>query len=568
MLYTLSMASIQRYTVRGKSYWRIVESRRVNGKPRAIPVLHLGTADGLLKKLQSGAPVVVKTYAHGEVAALKQIADDLQLVEIIDRHAGRSRRGTSVGLSLLLIAMNRLIEPCSKRAMSDWIEHTSLSRLYPMLKGTKFSSQFFFDQMKVLPQEAIGKIEEEISRTALEHFKLPLDTLFFDTTNCYTYIDHDNESCELAQYGHSKEKQDNRRLFGVALLVTRTGIVPLCHHVFAGNEHDSRQFPTAVRTLCSRLEKIGLPPDSVTLVFDRGNNSKANFSLLKEQSLGFVAAMRLGDVPLDHFSIPLHRFSKLHSSGELAGIQFFRSKVSFGGETYTSVLYISEVFRHAQLASLDNQLARRLKELHEWQSTILNNTVRDNDTDTYLREKKIARILAGPYISQILSVTYDPRKKRHKRLDFSVNERAKAELIQSSFGRRLLISNRHDWSTEDILHAYFSESLVEQAFRAMKDDSSIAIRPQFHWTDHSIVVHTFTCYLALLLGRLLLLRAREIDSSFSMRSLLSTLADVRLAAVLEQLPSSKGKTNCTWQLEKMTSATQKIFSQLSPDLAL
>lgn len=540
-----------------------MESRRVNGKPHAIPVLHLGTADTLLRKLSSGNSVSVQSYAHGEVSALKQVADELGLVEIVDRYAARSRRGMSVGLSLLLIAMNRLIEPCSKRGMSEWIEHTSLQRLYPCIAGTKLSSQFFFDQMQALPKEAIERIEGEIAKIVHERFKLPLDTLFFDTTNCYTYIDHDNEACELAQYGHSKEKQDNRRLFGVALLVTREGIVPLCHHVFAGNEHDSKQFPTAVRTLCARLEKLGLSPTTVTLVFDRGNNSKANFSLLKEQKLGFVAAMRLGDVPLEHFSTPLHRFSRLHS-GELDGLQTFRSKVVFGGETYTSILYISEVFRHAQLTSLNDQLARRLQELHEWQVTILNNTVRDYDSDTYLREKKIARIMAGPYISQILSVSYDPRKKRSERLKFSVNERAKSELIQSTFGRRLLITNRHDWSTEEIIHAYFSESLVEQAFRAMKDDTSIAIRPQFHWTDHSIVVHTFTCYLALLLGRLLLLRAREIDHTLSVRSLLSTLADVRLAAVVSPC-SSTTKATCSWQLEKMSRATSKIFSHLCPN---
>ena len=49
-MYT-QMASLQRVRVKGHSYWRIVESRRVNGKPRAIPVMHLGTANQLLDRL-------------------------------------------------------------------------------------------------------------------------------------------------------------------------------------------------------------------------------------------------------------------------------------------------------------------------------------------------------------------------------------------------------------------------------------------------------------------------------------------------------------------------------------
>ena len=47
------MASLQKVQVRGYTYWRIVESRRINGKPRSVPILHLGTADALLERLRS-----------------------------------------------------------------------------------------------------------------------------------------------------------------------------------------------------------------------------------------------------------------------------------------------------------------------------------------------------------------------------------------------------------------------------------------------------------------------------------------------------------------------------------
>jgi hypothetical protein len=38
------MASLQRVHVRGHTYWRIVESHRVGGKPRLSVVAHLGKA--------------------------------------------------------------------------------------------------------------------------------------------------------------------------------------------------------------------------------------------------------------------------------------------------------------------------------------------------------------------------------------------------------------------------------------------------------------------------------------------------------------------------------------------
>ncbi|MBE7444354.1 MAG: hypothetical protein HS132_03590 [Planctomycetia bacterium] len=42
---------------RGYKYWYIVESRRVNGKPRPIVLSYLGKADDLLKRLQ-GPPKI------------------------------------------------------------------------------------------------------------------------------------------------------------------------------------------------------------------------------------------------------------------------------------------------------------------------------------------------------------------------------------------------------------------------------------------------------------------------------------------------------------------------------
>lgn len=43
------MASLQKHQVKGRTYWRIVESRRVNGKPRPVPVMYLGSAEDLLR---------------------------------------------------------------------------------------------------------------------------------------------------------------------------------------------------------------------------------------------------------------------------------------------------------------------------------------------------------------------------------------------------------------------------------------------------------------------------------------------------------------------------------------
>ena len=78
------MASLQQVKVGQQSYYRLVESRRVNGKPRPVPILHLGTADQLLQRLLAHREpqLTVRSYQHGDVAALKAMADRLGLVAL------------------------------------------------------------------------------------------------------------------------------------------------------------------------------------------------------------------------------------------------------------------------------------------------------------------------------------------------------------------------------------------------------------------------------------------------------------------------------------------------------
>ena len=69
------MASIQARKCRGHKYWYIVESRRVNGKPRPIVIECLGPTEKLLARLlnQRGQHKV-KSVSHGAVAALLALA--------------------------------------------------------------------------------------------------------------------------------------------------------------------------------------------------------------------------------------------------------------------------------------------------------------------------------------------------------------------------------------------------------------------------------------------------------------------------------------------------------------
>jgi len=147
------MATLQKRISRGRAYWSIIESRRVNGKPRPVILEYLGTAETLLKRLTEGIPKKVRSYRHGAVSVMLDIAEELKVVQAINKHIKNKqlRDGFTVGGSLLLAAIGRICQPTSKRNWYEgWARYTSLSYLIRMSLN-KVDSQHFWDQMEALP---------------------------------------------------------------------------------------------------------------------------------------------------------------------------------------------------------------------------------------------------------------------------------------------------------------------------------------------------------------------------------------------------------------------------------
>jgi hypothetical protein len=86
------------------------------------------------------------------------------------------------------------------------------------------------------------------------------------------------------------------------------------------------------------------------------------------------------------------------------------------------------------------------------------------------------------------------------RLTHRFDQEAFDALTQSTLGRIVLVTDREQWSTAEIISAYRSHAYIERLFRAMKNCSHIALRPQHHWTEQKVHDHVFTCVIAYLLA--------------------------------------------------------------------
>jgi len=559
------MATIQSKKSRGHKYWYIVESRRVNGKPRPIVLAYLGKADDLLRRLQGiTSGLRLKSYSHGAVAALLNIAGNLDVCSIINQHIKSPRaympekpirNNLTAGITFLLAAIGRVCMPTSKRGWWNWAKTTTCEYLL-RYSLNKIDSQHFWDLMDSLPVEAIEKIENQLLTKVLDIYKLQSDTLFFDTTNFYTYIHTTNKRCTIAQRGKNKQKRYDLRQVGLAMVVTRQDMIPLFHLTYQGNINDTKVFVTVIRSVKSRLKALGLDIEKHTVVFDRGNNSKNNLAIVEKLKLHYVGAL----TPYHHKELineAEDNFKEVNVDGTM--LQVYRDKRVIWKSERTVIVFISEQFKAGQIRGIYQALSKKERLLKQLQTRLSNPRARKRDKKQL--ENKIMDLLKGQYMSKLIKWSLDEISQGMFNLEFSINQQKLIE-IEDSLGFRVIMTDRHDWSTVDIIKAYYGQSKIEHAFKNLKNPYHLALKPQFHWTDQKIMVHYFICVLGYLLTAILWRQARlKAQFNGSLDTLLDMLNNIRLATLLEE-SKTRGRVKAIYKLEEMSDDENLLLEAL------
>ncbi len=562
------MATLQKRKSHGQNYWYIVESRRVNGKPRPITLAYLGKAEDLLSRLDNQKSFDVKSYSHGDTFSLCKVAEELDIINIINKHIAPTKSGAkqirdelTVGASLLLAAIGRACRPTSKMGWHSWAESTSLEiSLNQSLK--KLDSQHFWDQMNIVSVDAIEKIESEIVKMLVDKSGIKLDSLFFDTTNFFTFIDSMNECCDLPQRGHNKQKRFDLRQIGMALLVSKDGQLPLFHKTYEGNKNDSKTFNENFQSLATRLKAIANDFADVTIVFDKGNNSKENFKEIDNcEGLHYVAGL-----VSSHFKELIEDANKNFQTMKIDGeeIPVYRVKKDVWGKERTCVVTVSQQLKEGQIQGIHQHLEKKYKVLAELKKQIESARSKKIFAEEELIER-LKKIIHGQFINDILK--YEIIKLENQRISFtySLDEEAFEWLKNNILGRKIHTTNRHDWTNEEICLAYRGQANVEFAFRNLKNPFHTAVRPQFHWTDQKIKVHFLICIIGYLLTSYLYLKIKSVRPiQYSMNQMMEDLKTIRLTSFIEQ-KEGKGIPKTDYKLEKIKSEIKPIADALAID---
>jgi transposase len=563
MVYYLDMPSIIGKKQGGKVYYYLVESARVDGKPRIVSQRYLGPAEEVMARLAQngpGEPDHTRHLAFGDLAAVWAILERLKVAEIIDDVVGsrRADAAASVGTYIALATANRVVDPRSKRAFSKWWATTAGDR-FVKLPAAALDHRRFWDAMDAISESQLAEIERRIVTAMVEAFNIDLSGLVLDMTNFATYIDSANERAPIAQRGHAKQKRRDLRLVGLGLVVSTDGAIPLVSHAYAGDRPDVTQFPKLVETLVARFSKLAENVGELTLVFDAGQNSADNIELFEDSKLHFVGSLPPSDHP-DLLAVPAQRYQQRLDQHRFPGVTAFETtKVVFGHQRRIVVTH-SENLHDKQSQGFDQTLAKARRQLTELAARLARGKTRKPADKV---QGEIDTILKPRWVSRVISTTLTGEEPAQLRLTWRTKPKARAALEEELFGKRVLFSDKNGPPTAVIVADYRSQSQVESDFRQMKDPHVVSFSPMFHFTDQKIRVHTFYCVLALTVARLMVREADRAGIHMSVRELLDTLAGIEETVLLYQ--GERGRPRARRILTQTNATQQRLYNLFGLD---
>ena len=347
------------------------------------------------------------------------------------------------------LALMRIVEPASK------LRTLELLTLYFDVQYSERSAY------RLLPQ-LLGwqaQIEGAALRIAREDLRDSFSIVLYDVTTLYfeSFKDYD-----LQRPGFSKDNKSQQPQIVVGLITTRSGF-PVMHQVFEGNTFEGH----TMLQILSRFEQHVGTDSKPVIVADAAMLSKANMQSLQEHGYRYIVGARLantGQSFIDLISAELPRVDRATR----------RFQYPYAGQAVSVVCEFSRARHKKDKRELDKQVARALALV--------------NRNEPGRRAKFVKK-----------SASKD-------QFEFDALLKAKTEKLLGIKGFVTNIS-REDLPDDQVVAYYHDLWHVEQAFRMSKSD--LRTRPIFHRRQDAITAHVLICFIGLMLGKYLEIKAGQ-----------------------------------------------------------
>jgi hypothetical protein len=521
--------------IKGHEYFYLVERERQGKRVVTSRTIYVGNRQKLAEMLQLSASAVLptsfKAQSVGAALALATLAEELDIANLIDGACPVRSGAPPVGQRLLLAAIHRVLAPRRDNGVCNlaaWYEDSVLAEMFPGL-GPALDDRRICEMLGGLTSKQVDAIEAAVVQRLIQSEGLSTNALAFDCTNFDSYAGARSPS-RLLRRGHGKSGKP-LRVMGLGLLATDDEGMPLLTFTYPGNENDVTAFRRFLRALDRRRALLPLSLD-VTVAADGGNVSKQLLLRLEKDPRYYV--MRL---PPHHLS-DLQRCTREELpplGGRLKGHVWAKKHhcAVYGVQRCVLDGY-SRRMHQRQLPGLrrDRDLARaelvHLQQLLERQRKGLR---RVKPLTVPSVKRRVEKALAREHMASLFQVEI-AKSEGAPVLTFVESEEAWKHLDDYVLGRTLLVTNRVDWSPEQIVSASRIQSHNERLFRELKDPGGASMLPLRHRRDKALRAHALVVVLGLMLAKVLQRRIKRVGlEAASLGSVLGPLKEVERARV-------------------------------------
>ncbi|MEG1726007.1 MAG: IS1634 family transposase [Anaerovoracaceae bacterium] len=427
-----------------------------------------------------------------------------------------SRHSYSYDLNDILskLIFTRILYPSSKlssyRLAQNFVEQPT------------FELHDVYQALSVLAEEN-DFIQSQLYKNSQKGLERQKDILYYDCTNYFFELE---EADDLRQYGKSKQHQP-LPIVGMGLFMDYDGI-PLAFDIYPGNQNEQ---PTLKPLEKKVISDYG--PEQVVICTDAGLSSKTNRKF-NDQSLdgiqirSFITTQSVKQLPeyLREFALDPDGW-KLKGSNHLYNLNEIDEDADYNKIFYKD-RWIKEDLSQRKIKNGAKPLEQHL---------IISFSPKYKNYQQKIRNEQIERaqqLINSRKYKQHPKNQNDPHRfiaREHATEDGEICSKEVVYLdinaiqVEEQYdGFYAVCTNLNDMSVEDVVHINKKRWEIEECFRIMKTD--FKARPVYLQTKDHIKAHFITCFIALVLCRIL---EKKLGEEYTCEKIIATIRNMSLS---------------------------------------
>lgn len=406
---------------------------------------------------------------------------------------------TNINKIVKLLVFLRLIDPTSKKSAYEnrdiFFENAKYS-----LKEVYNALTYLCPIKEDLQQHIYAKIREQYGNNT--------DCVYYDVTNYYFEID---AADELRKKGVSKEHRPNP-IVQMGLLMDKQGF-PMAYRLFPGNTNDCLTLLPIISEVKKRYN-LG----KVIVVADKGLNTSDNvaYNIIKGNGYVYAQSIRGANAELKAYVLQ-QNYTQISDEYRCKSRVHLRDLVIEDKNGKKKRIQVDE----KQVIFYSDDYARRAKAERQpaidKAKSLIGNVAKYNKANSRGAEKYVKHLVFDDKTGEIIQAKSN--------LSFDEEKLKKEEQFDGYYA---IVTNELNKIDNEIIEIYRGLWKIEESFRITK--STLAARPVYLSRQDHIESHFLTCYIGLVLTRIL---QHATDHKFSAACLLDEISKISCSHIQE-----------------------------------